>query len=103
MLIGLARRNMAEVPMIRQARGTVDVMLEDITRITQDYSCDCVIFPGHVGHKDQSASIGFLREVCRDLKIPLLMLTVDNFDPRYTPMDVVQHQISEFFDARGLS
>lgn len=103
MLIGLARRNMAEVPMIRQARGTVDVMLEDITRITQDYACDCVIFPGHVGHKDQSASIGFLREVCRDLKMPLLMLTVDNFDPRYTPMDVVQRQISEFFDARGLS
>ena len=103
MLIGLARRNMAEVPMIRQARGAVDVMLEDIARITQDYSCDCVIFPGHVGHKDQSASIGFLREVCRDLKVPLLMLTVDNFDPRYTPMDVVQRQIYEFFDARGLS
>lgn len=102
MLFGLARRNMAEVPMIRQARGTVDVMIEDITRITRDYACDCVIFPGHVGHKDQSASIGFLREACRELKVPLLMLTVDNFDPRYTPMDVIRRRITEFFEAHGL-
>jgi len=102
MLLGLAKRNMAEVPMIRQARGKVDVMIEDITRIAKDYKCDCVIFPGHVGHKDQSASIGFLKEACRELKLPLLALTVDNFDPRYTPMDVLKRQVGEFFDAHGL-
>jgi benzoyl-CoA reductase/2-hydroxyglutaryl-CoA dehydratase subunit BcrC/BadD/HgdB len=102
MLRGLAKRCLAEVPMIRQARGSVDVMIEDITRITKDYKCDCVIFPGHVGHKDQSASIGFLREACRDLKVPLLALTVDNFDPRFTPMEVLTRQISEFFEAHGL-
>lgn len=102
MLMGLAKRSMAEVPMIRQARGSVDVMIEDIRRIAKDYKCDCVIFPGHVGHKDQSASIGFLKEACRDLKLPLLTLTVDNFDPRYTPMDVLKRQISEFFEAHNL-
>jgi len=102
MLLGLAKRNMAEVPMIRQARGSVDVMIEDITRIAKDYRCDCVLFPGHVGHKDQSASIGFLKEACRDLKLPLLTLTVDNFDPRFTPMDVLKRQISEFFEVNGL-
>jgi benzoyl-CoA reductase/2-hydroxyglutaryl-CoA dehydratase subunit BcrC/BadD/HgdB len=102
MLLGLARRNLAEVPMIRQARGTVDVMIEDITRISRDYACDCVIFPGHAGHKDQSASIAFLREACRDLRLPLLTLSVDLFDPRYTPMDTMKRQISEFFDAHGL-
>ena len=102
MLVGLAKRCLAEVPMIRQARGSVDVMIEDITRIAKDYKCDCVIFPGHVGHKDQSASVGFLKEACRDLKIPLLILTVDNFDPRYTTLDVLKRQISEFFDAHQL-
>ncbi len=102
MLLGLARRNLAEVPMIRQARGTVDVMIEDITRISRDYACDCVIFPGHAGHKDQSASVAFLREACRDLRLPLLTLSVDLFDPRFTPMGVVRRQISEFFDAHGL-
>lgn len=102
MLLGLAKRSMAEVPMIRQARGSVDVMIEDIKRIAKDYKCDCVFFPGHVGHKDQSASIGFLKEACRDLKLPLLTLSVDNFDPRFTPMDVLKHQISEFFEAYNL-
>ena len=102
MLLGLAERCLAEVPMIRQARGSVDVMIEDITRIAKDYKCDCVIFPGHVGHKDQSASIGFLTEACRDLGLPLLTLTVDNFDPRFTPLDVLKRQISEFFEAYGL-
>jgi hypothetical protein len=77
-------------------------MIEDITRITKDYTCDCVIFPGHVGHKDQSASVGFLREACRDLKIPLLILTVDNFDPRFTPIEELSRQIFEFFEAHGL-
>ena len=88
--------------MIRQARGSVDVMIGDITRIAKDYKCDCVIFPGHVGHKDQSASVGFLKEACRDLKLPLLTLTVDNFDPRYTTLDVLKRQISEFFEAHQL-
>jgi len=102
MLLGLAKRNMAEVPMIRQARGTVDIMIEDITRIAKDYRCDCVFFPGHVGHKDQSASIGFLKEACRDLKLPLLTLTVDNFDPRFTPLETLKRQISQFFSAHEL-
>jgi benzoyl-CoA reductase/2-hydroxyglutaryl-CoA dehydratase subunit BcrC/BadD/HgdB len=102
MLVGLAKRCLNEVPMIRQARGSVDAMIEDITRITKDYTCDCVIFPGHVGHKDQSASVGFLREACRDLKIPLLILTVDNFDPRFTPIEELSRQILEFFEAHGL-
>lgn len=102
MLLGLARRNLGEVPMIRQARGTVDVMIEDITRLTRDYRCDCVIFPGHVGHKDQSASIAFLKEACRYLKVPLLTLSVDNFDPRYAPMETLKHRFAEFFCAHGL-
>lgn len=102
MLLGLAKRNLVDVPMIRQARGTIDIMIEDITRISKDYRCDCIIFPGHAGHKDQSASIAFLKEACRDLKIPLLTLTVDLFDPRYTPIDVLKRQISEFFEAHGL-
>jgi benzoyl-CoA reductase subunit B len=102
MLRGLAKRCLAEVPMIRQARGSVDVMIEDITRISRDYRCDCVIFPGHVGHKDQSASVGFLKEACRQLKLPLLILTVDNFDPRFTTLEVLKRQISEFFEAHDL-
>lgn len=102
MLIGLARRATSEVPMIRQARGYVDTFLEDITTIVRDYRIDCVIFPGHMGHKDQSATIHFLKELCKDLDIPLLTLTTSLFDERYTPIEEVKKQISEFFRVTGL-
>jgi benzoyl-CoA reductase/2-hydroxyglutaryl-CoA dehydratase subunit BcrC/BadD/HgdB len=102
MLLGLAKRNLAEVPMIRQARGNVDVFIEDVVRIVEDYKIDCVFFPGHVGHKDQSASVGFLREACRELGVPLLVLTMDIFDPRYLPMDKFTHIVNEFFETHKL-
>jgi len=102
MLLGVAKRNLNEVPMIRQARGNVDLFVEDVTRIVKDYKIDFVIFPGHVGHKDQSASIAFLREACRDLGVPLLPLTMDIFDPRYLPMDKLTKVFDEFFETHQL-
>lgn len=102
MLLGLAKRSLAEVPMIRQARGSVDLFLEDITNIVEDYKIDAVFFPGHVGHKDQSASIGFLREACRELGVPLLDFTMDIFDGRYLPMENLTKIIDDFFEAHGL-
>ena len=102
MLMGIAKRATSEVPMIRQARGTVDIFLEDITRIVKDYSIDLVIFPGHMGHKDQSASISFLHQLCRDLNVPLLALTTSLFDERYMPMVNVKKQISEFITVTGI-
>lgn len=96
MLMGIARRMTSEVPMIRQARGSVDVFLEDITRIVSDYSIDLVIFPGHMGHKDQSATISFLHQLCRDIRVPLLSLTTSLFDERYMPIPDIKKKISEF-------
>jgi benzoyl-CoA reductase/2-hydroxyglutaryl-CoA dehydratase subunit BcrC/BadD/HgdB len=102
MLLGLAKRSLHESPMIRQARGYADVMVSDITRIVKDYKIDCVFFPGHMGHKDQSASVHIIKETCRSLKVPLFAFTSSNFDPRYTPMDVLKTKVSEFFEATGL-
>jgi benzoyl-CoA reductase/2-hydroxyglutaryl-CoA dehydratase subunit BcrC/BadD/HgdB len=102
MLMGIARRMTSEVPMIRQARGAVDVFLEDITRIVNDYSIDFIIFPGHMGHKDQSATISFLQQLCRDLNVPLLSLTTSLFDERYMPIPNVKKKISEFIGVMGL-
>jgi benzoyl-CoA reductase subunit B len=101
-LMGLAKRATSEVPMIRQARGTIDIFLEDITRIVKDYKIDLVIFPGHMGHKDQSASISFLYQLCRDINVPLLTLTTSLFDERYMPIDNVKKQISEFITVTGI-
>lgn len=101
MLYGLARRSINEVPMIRQARGTIDLFGEDIKRAVSDYKIDCVLFPGHKGHKDQAASIGFLREICREADVPLLAFTSDIFDPTWMPPDQVKRRIAEFFSAQG--
>lgn len=102
MLYGLARRSLQEVPMIRQGRGTVEVLIEDMTRIIKDYSINCVIWPGHMGHKDVAGSVNFIKEVCRSLNVPVLCLTTSLFDERYTPLDKIKQQISEFFTVIGI-
>ena len=58
---GLAKRAFQDGPMIHQARGKVDNVVHDITRIVKDYNIDCVIFPGHMGHKDMAASTSLMR------------------------------------------
>ena len=100
-LLGLARRGTTEVPMIRQGRGTVDLFTEDLTREVQNLNANCVIFPGHMGHKDQSGIAKFLREACRDLDVPLLSMTTDLFDSRCENFDKMTSDISNFFSAHG--
>ena len=101
MLFGLARRNIAEVPMIRQGRGWVDVFEEDVTSLINDYNINAVVFPGHMGHKDQSGTGVFLKRICRDLDVPCITLTTSLFDERYTSLDKVQNDLSNFFSAVG--
>ena len=99
---GLAKRNLIDPPMVRQARGVVDNFLTDLDRIVRDHKIDCVILPGHMGHKDGSASISIMREKCRDLEVPFLVIGCDQFDRRYTTIDEIKDKISEFFKAMDL-
>lgn len=101
MLYGIARRNLNEVPMIRTNRGTIDLLAHDVKRGVADYKANCVIFPGHKGHKDLAASVGFIRDICRDAGVPLLALSTDLCDATYMPFDQVQRRISEFFETQG--
>ena len=101
MLFGLARRAVAEVPMIRQGRGWIDVFVEDLTSSIRDYNIDAVIFSGHMGHKDQSGVGQFMKKVCRDMKVPVLTVTTSLFDERYTPFDKLKSDISNFLSANG--
>jgi hypothetical protein len=102
MFLGLARRNLMEVPMIRQARGTAENFSSDIVRIVKDYKIDCVIWPGHMGHKDGAATAGVMRETCRTLGVPFLHIGLDLFDKRYTTVDEVKDRVSQFFSGMGL-
>ena len=102
MFSGLARRNLCELPMVRQVRGTADTLANDIVQIVKNYKIDCVVWPAHMGHKDGSASIGIMRQICRNIGVPLLALGIDLFDRRYTSMDSLKDKFSEFFDTMGL-
>jgi hypothetical protein len=99
---GLARRAFQDGPMIHQARGLADNVISDLTRIVRDYKIDCVIFPGHMGHKDMSASTSLMRETCRDLGVPFLYIGMDICDKRYTSVEEIKGKISQFFTAMGL-
>ena len=99
---GLAKRNLLDTPMIRQAQGTVEKFVYDIERSVKDFSIDCVIWPGHMGHKDSAASVSVMREACDEIGVPFLHIGVDQFDRRYTPIDEIKNKISQFFDAMGL-
>ncbi len=102
MFRGLAERSLLQTPMVRQARGVADNFINDIVRVVKDYKIDCVIWPGHMGHKDGSASIGMMREVCRDLGVPFLNIGLDLFDKRYTSVEEIKNKVSQFFTAMGL-
>ena len=99
----LAKRNLLDAPMIRQARGTADNFSNDIRRIVKDYKIDCVVWPGHMGHKDGSAALGIMRETCGELGVPFLHIGLDLFDKRYTSVDEVKEKVSNFFRGMGLA
>ena len=99
---GLAKRNLYDVPMVRHVRGTTDNLINDLVRVVKDYKIDCVVWPAHMGHKDGAASVGIMRDVCRDLGVPFLTLGLDLFDWRYTAIDEVKNRFSQFFTAMGL-
>jgi benzoyl-CoA reductase/2-hydroxyglutaryl-CoA dehydratase subunit BcrC/BadD/HgdB len=103
MLKGLGKRTLCDQVMVRQVRGTADRLLGDLRRMIIDYKVDGVIPPTHVGHKDQVASLGLMRDVCRDLGVAFLdMGTVDIFDPRYTMMEEIQEKLSRRFSVLEL-
>jgi len=102
MLRGLAKRALFDMPMVRQARGVADNFLSDIVRVVKDYKIDCVVWPGHMGHKDGSANIGMMREVCREIGVPFMHIGMDLFDRTYTSIDEIKDKFSQFFSAMGL-
>ncbi len=102
MFRGMAKRNLADTLMVRQVQGTTQNFVSDIQRVVNDFKIDCVIYSGHMGHKDQAASIGIMREVCRDLGVSFLDIGLDLYDRRYTSIEIVKDKISRHFAAMGL-
>ena len=95
---GLARRYFVEMPMTRQARGLAQNFIHDIRHCLEAYTINCFFYPGHMGHKEASASLGIMRKVCQEYEVPFLAIGMDAWDPRYTTMDSIKDQMLQFFD-----
>jgi hypothetical protein len=52
----------------------------------------------HVGCKGGQAMNGILREKCREMKIPLLVLDYDLLDPRIVSHEGMIRQVDDFMD-----
>jgi hypothetical protein len=107
MLRGVARRNLREVPTSRYGRGAVDVLAADVAQAVADYRVDCVLVPGHprcarhLGCAAPSASVGLVREACREAGVPVLSVAGDVVDPTDVPVDQVQRIVAGFFTIQG--
>lgn len=102
MIRGVAERSLDHIPMYRQFRVPADVYLEDLVRAVKDYKADCVIWPGHMGHKDATALTGLIRDTCREIGVPFLGFWSDLFDSRVTTIETMKNEISQFFTTLGL-
>ncbi len=103
MFRGLARRALRDPVMVRQSHSTAGEILAEMARLVRDFRIDGVIFPGHMGHKDQAANISLMRETCREAGVPFLSIGMDSFDPSYTSVDEIKNRISRFFAGAGLN
>ena len=98
MLDGIARKSLRVMPMSRQFKGPIDNYIDDYLLLCADYQADFGVFAGHVACKHGHGGIGLFREASREAGIPLLFFEFDMFDPRVTPIETIQENISHFIE-----
>jgi len=98
MMEGLARKALRVLPMSRQFKGPVDNFIDDYLRMCNEYSADFGIFAGHVACKHGLGGIGLFREASREAGIPVLYFEFDMFDPRVTPIETIQEELTRFIE-----
>ena len=97
MLLGLGETIM-QGPMVRHTKGPAQNYLDDIFRMVKQFDLDMVWVANHVGCKSAQAMNGILRERCRELKIPLLVLDYDLMDYRIVSREGMLSQVDFFME-----
>jgi 2-hydroxyglutaryl-CoA dehydratase D-component len=97
MLKGLAKVIM-QGPMVRHTRGPAENYLNDIFHCYKQFDLDMIWIANHVGCKGGQALNGILRERCRELKIPLLIIDYDLLDPRIVSHEGMLSQVDDFME-----
>ena len=94
---GMARRALHGY-MARQGRGSSDIIIEDTLRAVEEYQADCIIVNGALGCKWLRGSYGYLRDICRERGIPVMMFDADIGDARVVSDDEVKARIGKFIE-----
>ena len=102
MFTSFGKRFLLEDPMNRQALHTTDLFCNDILQIVKDFSCDAVVMPAHISHRDTNSRIKVVRDMCHEKGIPCLVLGIDIWDKRYMTPDVAFDRMKTFFEISGL-
>lgn len=97
MLEGLGR-NIMNGPMARHTRGPAENYLNDIFHIHKQFDLDMLWVAGHIGCKNTMALNGMLREKCREVGLPLLIIEYDLSDPRIVPREGIIEQVDHFME-----
>jgi benzoyl-CoA reductase/2-hydroxyglutaryl-CoA dehydratase subunit BcrC/BadD/HgdB len=95
MILGLAKKWL-EYPMVRQGQTYADVMIDDYVWASKEYDIDCAILTEHIGCKQLCAATQLLKEALRDEGIPMCNIEVAVGDKRFTSLEVIKNEITEF-------
>jgi benzoyl-CoA reductase/2-hydroxyglutaryl-CoA dehydratase subunit BcrC/BadD/HgdB len=88
--------------MVRQAHGTMELTLDELSTALKEYDADCVIFHGNVGCKHNLALRREIDEVCRAARVPACFLDADIIDRRVVDEGPLRRKIAAFLSAEGL-
>lgn len=97
MLEGLSRL-ITGGAMVNFARGPAENFFDEIYTCFKTVDADMIWMAGHISCKHTMAVTGMLREKCREMKIPLLIIDYDLLDPRIVGGDRMFQQVEHFMD-----
>ena len=83
-------------PMARHTRGPLENYIDDIYHIHETFDLDMLWFSDHIGCKNAAATLGILREKCREWELPLMVLDNDIMDPRLQDGEGIKGQVDRF-------
>ena len=97
MLRGIGR-NIMNGPMARHTRGPMENYFDDMLYIIKRFNIDMLWMAGHIGCKNTQALNTIMREKCRDMGVPVLIIDYDLSDTRIVPKEGIFSQVEHFME-----
>jgi len=94
-------RSQLHLGMGRQCHGPVEFIVDELEKMLEDYSADCVFFMGHNGCKHGWAALKIIKDFLKKKGMPALYLNLDIMDKRHTSEQEIKKEITDFFRSHG--